>query len=70
MTENWKKQAWFRRLVRWFFGAPFEELPPELGNPVPPDLRVFEAQAEEAQHHPIGSVASASAHGERGEPNH
>ncbi len=39
------------RLVRWFFGAPFRQLPPEFGETVPPDLRAFEITAEEAQHH-------------------
>jgi hypothetical protein len=42
--------GWINRLVRRLFGAPFENLPPEFGNTVPPELRVFEAEAEEAQH--------------------
>ena len=44
------------RLARWFFGSPFEELPPEFGDPVPPDLRRFEDQAAAVQHHPQGKV--------------
>jgi len=32
-------------------------LPPAFGNPVPADLQVFEAQAEEATRHGIGGVA-------------
>jgi len=48
------------RLVRWFFGAPFRELPPEFGDPVPPDLRRFEEQAAAVQHHPQGSVRVSS----------
>jgi hypothetical protein len=43
-------------LVRWFFGAPFRQLPPEFGDTVPPDLRAFEAEAEEVQRHPQGSI--------------
>ncbi|HHX43827.1 MAG TPA: hypothetical protein GX714_07575 [Chloroflexi bacterium] len=35
-----------RRLVRWLFGSPIEELPPEFGDPRPPDLRAFESELE------------------------
>ena len=48
------------RLARWFFGAPFEELPPEFGDPVPPDLRRFEDQAAAVQHRPQGRVRVSS----------
>ena len=34
-----------RHFARWLFGAPFQELPPEFGDPVPPDLRAFETNA-------------------------
>lgn len=43
-------------LARWFFGAPFQQLPPEFGDAVPPDLQTFEVNAEESQRHPQGSV--------------
>lgn len=49
MSQTHKKPGWIRRFVRWLFGAPFQDLPPEFGDPVPSELRVFEAQAEEAQ---------------------
>jgi hypothetical protein len=45
-----------QNLVHWFFGAPFRQLPPEFGDTVPPDLRAFEAEAEELQHYPRESV--------------
>jgi len=48
------------RLVRWFFGAPFQELPSEFGDPVPPDLRRFEEQAAAVQHHPRSRVRVSS----------
>ena len=48
------------RLARWFFGAPFEELPPEFGDPVPSDLRRFEEEAAEVRHHPRGRVQVSS----------
>lgn len=43
-------------LVRWFFGAPFRQLPPEFGDAIPPGLRAFEAEAEGSQRHPQGSI--------------
>jgi hypothetical protein len=59
-----------QRLVRWFFGSPFQELPPEFGDTVPPDLRAFEADAEEAQHHPRGSVQPSSSSGSKQTKSH
>jgi hypothetical protein len=56
MTQKHKKPGWIQRFVRWLFGSPFRELPPEFGDPVPPELRVFEAQAEEAQHQARGDI--------------
>ena len=49
-----------QRVARWFFGAPFEELPPEFGDPVPPDLRRFEDQAAAVQHQPQGRLRVSS----------
>ena len=50
-----------RRFVGWLFGAPFRELPPEFGDAVPSELRVFEAQAEEIQYHSQGKVPTTPA---------
>jgi hypothetical protein len=49
-----------QRLTRWFFGAPFQQLPPEFADTVPPELQAFEARAEEVQRHPQGSVQPLS----------
>jgi hypothetical protein len=49
---------WPRRFIRWLFGGPFRKLPPAFGSTVPADLQVFEAQAEEAEHHGVGGVAT------------
>ena len=54
-----------RSLARWFFGAPFRQLPPEFGETVPPDLLAFGANAEEAQRHPSGSVQPSSSSGSK-----
>ncbi len=49
-----------RRFARWLFGAPFEELPPAFGEPMP-EIRVFEEEMEEAQHHHVdGNVPTLS----------
>jgi hypothetical protein len=57
MTHTWTR--WPKRFFRWLFGSPFQQLPPAFGNPVPADLQVFEAQADEAAHHGLGGVASS-----------
>jgi len=46
------------RTLRRLLGWPFRRLPALFGNPVPPELQVFEAQAEEAEHHGLGNVAA------------
>jgi hypothetical protein len=51
MAPTHENSNWVKRLLHWLFGAPFEELPPEFGDPVPPGLRVLEAEMEESQHH-------------------
>jgi hypothetical protein len=50
MSPTAKKSGWVHRLAGGFFGAPFRELPAEFGDPVPPELRVFEAKSQAAQH--------------------
>ncbi len=56
MTQ-YTSRSWPARFFRWLFGSPFRELPPAFGNPVPPDLQAFEAQADEAAHHGMDGVA-------------
>jgi hypothetical protein len=56
MAQRHEKAGRIRRFMGWLFGAPFRELPPEFGDEVPSELRVFEAQAEEAQHQSRGRV--------------
>jgi hypothetical protein len=55
-----KKLNPIRRFIHWLFGAPFQELPPEFGDPVPSELRVFEAEADQVQHQPQGRVSPQS----------
>ena len=63
-----KLSEWIQCFLRWLFGAPFEELPPEFGDPVPPELRVFQAEAEEVEHHPLGTVSTFPAYYEQTKP--
>jgi len=35
--------------LRWFCGAPFRAMSDAFGDPVPPEVQVFEARAEEIQ---------------------
>jgi hypothetical protein len=60
MYHKPKKSSWIKRFLRWFFGAPVQELPPEFGDPVPPELRTFEVQAEESQHHARSNISAQS----------
>ena len=59
-----------QRVARWFFEAPFRQLPPEFGETIPPDLQAFEANAEEAQRHPQGSVQPSSSSGSKQTKSH
>jgi hypothetical protein len=55
------------RVIGRFFRAPFENLPPEYGDPVPPELREFEAEAEASQRE-ITEVRTPEMHGQRSHP--
>ncbi len=51
-----------QRFLRWLFGSPFQSMSDVIGDPVPPELRAFEARSEEIVHHPNGQVASPRIH--------
>lgn len=51
--------SWPRRFIRWLFGGPFRQLPPQFGSTVPPDLQRFEETAENAGRRPFGHVAQS-----------
>jgi hypothetical protein len=59
-----------QRLTRWFFEAPFRQLPPEFGETVPPELLAFEAKAEESQHHSRERVQPSSPNGAKQAKSH
>jgi hypothetical protein len=59
MSQTFENAGWLQRFLRWLFGAPFQELPPEIGDPVPSELRVFEYHAEQARQHPRGKISTS-----------
>jgi len=54
-----KKSNVVQNFVAWLFGSPFRDLPSEFGDPVPPELRAFEAETEDIQKHPWMSKNSS-----------
>lgn len=59
MKHSW--WSWPGRFIRWLCASPFRWLPRAFGNPVPADLQVFEAQAQEATQRGLGGVAEPPA---------
>jgi hypothetical protein len=51
-----KKLNGVQRFLRWLFGTPFEDMGEPFGDPVPPEIRKFEAESEEITHLPRGEV--------------
>jgi hypothetical protein len=49
-------------IARLFFSAPFENLPLPYGDPVPPDLRTFEAEAQALQREVVEQVPMPALH--------
>lgn len=56
MKQNWRR--WPSRFVRWLCGSPFRQLPAAYGSPVPTDLQIFQAEAEQAKRTGLGTVAT------------
>jgi hypothetical protein len=56
------------RVGRRFFSAPFENLPSEYGDTVPPDMRAFEARAEASQREVREEIAAPVVHDRRSQP--
>ncbi len=47
-----------RRVWQRVAGSLWRDLPPGFGDPVPPEVRVFENETAEIQHRVAGSVAA------------
>jgi hypothetical protein len=50
MTRKSEKSGWLQHVRHWLSHQTSEVLPPIFGDAVPPELKVFEAQVEEARH--------------------
>jgi hypothetical protein len=57
-----------QRIARRFFSAPFENLPPQYGDAVPPELREFEAEAEALQREVRGEMTAPGVQDRRSQP--
>jgi hypothetical protein len=64
-----KKPNVLQRFLRWLFGAPFEDLGEPFGDPVPPEVRKFQAESEEITHVPRGDALPDSPHHTRPHPS-
>jgi hypothetical protein len=60
-----KRPGRVQRFLRWLFGSPFQDMSDAFGDPMPPELRVFEAQVVEMQDHSHGKVAAPTIHSDR-----
>jgi hypothetical protein len=56
------------RVARRFLSAPFENLPSEFGDSVPPELRVFEAEAEASQTDVREEIVTPAVHDHSSKP--
>jgi hypothetical protein len=67
-THKPKRPRGLRYLRHWLSHPTSEVLPPIFGDPVPPDLKVFQAQVEEARHEIQEVPARPAVHGGRSKP--
>jgi hypothetical protein len=62
------KPGWLQRFRHWLSHPTSEVLPPIFGDAVPPDLKVFQAEVEEARHEIQEVPAPPAVHGGRSKP--
>lgn len=62
------RSGWLRHFRHWLSHPTSEVLPPIFGDAVPPDLKVFQAQAEGARHEIQEVPAPPAVHGGRSKP--
>jgi hypothetical protein len=63
-----QKSSWLQHLRHWLSHPTSEVLPPIFGDAVPPDLKVFQAQVEEARNEIQEVPASPAVHGGPSKP--
>ena len=62
------KPSWLQRVKHWLSHPTSEVLPPIFGDAVPPDLKVLQAEVEEARHEIQEVPASPSVNDGRSKP--
>ena len=67
-TQKPKRHGWLQSLRHWLSHPTSEVPPPIFGDAVPPDLKVFQAQVEEARHEIQEVPAPPAVHGGRSKP--
>ena len=67
-TDKQHKTGWLQGFKRWLAHPTHELLPPIFGDAEPPELKVFEAEVEEARHDIQEVPAPPSVHAGRSKP--
>jgi hypothetical protein len=67
-THSYHVAARMGRFVQRLFSAPFEALPSAFGDQTPPDLKVLEAEVEEARHDVVESPGVPELHNRSSKP--
>ena len=67
-THKPERHGWLHSIRHWLSRPTSGVLPPIFGDAVPPDLKVFEAQVEEARHEIQEVPAPPAVHGGRSKP--
>jgi hypothetical protein len=62
-THKPRRSGWLQSVRDWLAHPTSEVLPPIFGDAVPPDLKVFEAEVDEAQHKVQEVPAPPAVHG-------
>jgi hypothetical protein len=60
-----KKSGRVQRFLHWLFGSPFQNQTDVIGDPVPPELRAFEAHSTELAHQVSGQPGKTVTHAHR-----
>ena len=68
VSHSHRGVARFGRFVERVLSAPFEALPPVFGDQTPPDMKVLESQAEEAQHDVVEVPGAPGVHSQASKP--
>jgi hypothetical protein len=67
-THRTGRGGWLQSIRDWLSHPTSEVLPPIFGDAVPPDIKVFQAEVEEARHKVQEVPAPPAVHGGRSKP--